>query len=1080
MIEREAEEPAAVKSIGAPSSGTVLAFTSDIHNTSNNTAANRLDTWLDKIAGIYGGINVMSFCGDMGGASLGESEFWTCTQSVMGVVSEEDLQAVYTTGNHEFYNGQFSSTSSNIKSQFKIGEEGLNGSNYRIYCLGTDNWNGSRDNYTTGQISTLSNYLNNAATANQQKIVLLWGHNHTVSDTHYDQIYAPGDSIEYSSGNSKELNFYYGAAGCMSDTEYGNGSAYVKGKGLVIQINSKNQLSFTYYDANGNNVTEGGTFTEQDPVDVTGVTIDQSTVKDVEVGKTITLKATVEPADATNKSVTWSSSDTSIATVDANGRVKGKAEGKATITVTAGDTGKKVVVSDSAEISVIPRSTEEQYYVITIDNYALSSNVSSEMTSNSSGYEYHGLQAVTYNADDPAPHDILWTLEEVDGVENGYYIKNYNGEYLSATYVRGSGSGYTGTLTVGDTQDVWIVNSGLEAWQGNGSYLKSTNASDNPRPADIYLTTRASNNSVDFFTVGSSSNYKTSTLVEPDEIVQPVAATGVTVEPTTLSIMVGRSAAVTATVLPENADDKNVTWSSSDENIATVDANGRVKGNAVGEAVITATTNDGGYTATCEVTVTPSTSPGVGYVITIGDYALSSEPSSDVLINSTNYRYEGLTGVPYDGNTEPTENILWLIEPTDGGYYIMSQDGQYLNAYYNATTNPTGCNAALKVDDTPDVWSFEGSLEDWVLSGSTLHSANANKYMTHEEGSTGTPLNLFTIRSTGESSSLIDPDNTAEERFIETNALTDNKDYIIGVTKDGSNIYAIENTTGTTSGDTGSATLTITPESGDEPAYIKTDNTGVVWRYTSSNKYLSNNTRYLSRGGSSGAYVPRASGSGSAVTYNSSNKRLSISYSSGYGGGTTYYITNTNGTFGLNTATNNAAQVRLFEKAKVFNFKYVVQFVSNGVNLYSNKYATGETPVYGGATPTREETDEYTFTFSGWSSDGGTTIYGPDDVLPAVTGPITYVAQFNRTPKERVHTVTFNTNGGTEIEAQTVNDGETATEPEAPTKEGCYEFAGWYADEDLTTTYDFGSAITDNITIYAKWNNHLFFNNGRK
>lgn len=370
MIEREAEEPAAVKSIGAPSSGTVLAFTSDIHNTSNNTAANRLDTWLDKIAGIYGGINVMSFCGDMGGASLGESEFWTCTQSVMGVVSEENLQAVYTTGNHEFYNGQFSSTSSNNKSQFKIGEEGLNGSNYRIYCLGTDNWNGSRDNYTTGQISTLSNYLNNAgndkpiiilthfplhyygsggswggggrqttnadqvidvlnnaATANQQKIVLLWGHNHTVSDTHYDQIYAPGDSIEYSSGNSKELNFYYGAAGCMSDTEYGNGSAYVKGKGLVIQINSKNQLSFTYYDANGNNVTEGGTFTEQDPVDVTGVTIDQSTVKDVEVGKTITLKATVEPADATNKSVTWSSSDTSIATVDANGRVKGKAKG---------------------------------------------------------------------------------------------------------------------------------------------------------------------------------------------------------------------------------------------------------------------------------------------------------------------------------------------------------------------------------------------------------------------------------------------------------------------------------------------------------------------------------------------------------------------------------------------------------------------------------------------------------------------------------------------------------------------------------------------------------------------------------
>ena len=177
-------------------------------------------------------------------------------------------------------------------------------------------------------------------------------------------------------------------------------------------------------------------------------------------------------------------------------------------------------------------------------------------------------------------------------------------------------------------------------------------ASDNPRPADIYLTTRASNNSIDFFTVGSSSNYKLSQLIEPDEIKQPVAVTGITVEPATLSIQVGKSAAVTANVLPEDADDKTVTWTSGDESIATVSNSGRVRGVAEGTVTITATTNDGHYTATCEVTVEPSTSPGTGYIIQIGEYAMSSEMSSDVLINSTYYHYRGLDGVLYDGSTE--------------------------------------------------------------------------------------------------------------------------------------------------------------------------------------------------------------------------------------------------------------------------------------------------------------------------------------------------------------------------------------------------------------------------------------------
>jgi hypothetical protein len=72
---------------------------------------------------------------------------------------------------------------------------------------------------------------------------------------------------------------------------------------------------------------------------VTGVTLDKSTAN-ITVGSTTTLKATVAPANATNKAVTWKSSDIAIATVDTNGTVTAKKAGTAKITVTTTDGGK--------------------------------------------------------------------------------------------------------------------------------------------------------------------------------------------------------------------------------------------------------------------------------------------------------------------------------------------------------------------------------------------------------------------------------------------------------------------------------------------------------------------------------------------------------------------------------------------------------------------------------------------------------------------------------------------------------------------------------------------------------------------
>ena len=79
------------------------------------------------------------------------------------------------------------------------------------------------------------------------------------------------------------------------------------------------------------------------------------------------------------------------------------------------------------------------------------------------------------------------------------------------------------------------------------------------------------------------------------------AVTGVTLDKTTLTLPLGETATLVATVAPEDAIDKSLTWESDGKAVSVVD--GVIKADTVGSATITVTTVDGGYTATCKVTV---------------------------------------------------------------------------------------------------------------------------------------------------------------------------------------------------------------------------------------------------------------------------------------------------------------------------------------------------------------------------------------------------------------------------------------------------------------------------------------------
>lgn len=97
-----------------------------------------------------------------------------------------------------------------------------------------------------------------------------------------------------------------------------------------------------------------------------------------------------------------------------------------------------------------------------------------------------------------------------------------------------------------------------------------------------------------------------------------VSVTGVSLDKPSAELKVGDTLSLTATIEPANATNPNVTWSSSDENVATV-KNGTVTAVAVGTAVITVKTADGGKEASCTITVKEKASGSEGGSDDTGD-----------------------------------------------------------------------------------------------------------------------------------------------------------------------------------------------------------------------------------------------------------------------------------------------------------------------------------------------------------------------------------------------------------------------------------------------------------------------------
>ncbi len=234
------------------------------------------------------------------------------------------------------------------------------------------------------------------------------------------------------------------------------------------------------------------------------------------------LNVTVQPEDATNKNVSWSSSDESVAHVEAVSfnqcYLVPEGEGTATITATTEDGG----YTATCEVTV-ERSTG-----IWLDVEYVDLLLGNQFT----------ITATVMTADGTNP-GLVWSSSNESVVAITNVLEN------TAT-IQGNKTG-TATITAA-TED--------------GSYTDACT-----------VTVR-------------------------------VPATGITIATESLSLPIGDSFTLEASVQPSNATNQNIMWSSSNTHVATVSSDGIVTATGDGTATITAKTEDGSFTATCEVTVT--------------------------------------------------------------------------------------------------------------------------------------------------------------------------------------------------------------------------------------------------------------------------------------------------------------------------------------------------------------------------------------------------------------------------------------------------------------------------------------------
>jgi uncharacterized protein YjdB len=399
---------------------------------------------------------------------------------------------------------------------------------------------------------------------------------------------------------------------------------------------------------------------------VAEVKLDKDTLEVYQYGAG-SLTAILTPANATNKAVTWSSSNPAVAPVSGTGltaTVSGLTLGTTIITVTTAEGN----FTDTATVTVTAPPAWPASHSLVVRNLVASPSASTTPDNPTlihwDGDSWTGTQAIN-NAEsstsmgdsDPfKPRNS--TLVYVDTPITGPFTMTttltfhggggstglFTGMFANPTPEATAADGFfhmigfrqtnTGALRIMKTVEGDSINNGrltpdvggnpsedddytyVIVWDGTDYSIKIYNsagllagASTPATTTSAPLANAAAPHYPGFFLANTSITLKSFSVVSGMPTVNVI---GVTLTPATLEIPAGQTGTLSAALIPVNADEQTVSWASSNEGIATVSGTGlsaTVTGVTQGTATITVTTSDGGFTDTTEVTVTAPVPP---------------------------------------------------------------------------------------------------------------------------------------------------------------------------------------------------------------------------------------------------------------------------------------------------------------------------------------------------------------------------------------------------------------------------------------------------------------------------------------
>lgn len=336
------------------------------------------------------------------------------------------------------------------------------------------------------------------------------------------------------------------------------------------------------------------------PIVVEEISFNKTSVS-LKAGETVTLTATVKPDDATDKTVTWSTSDASVATVN-DGVVTAKKVGTATITAKAGDK------SATCEITVVATPVT----AVTLNKTYVSLKAGETVT-----------LTATVKPDDATDKTVTWgsSDESVAKVENG--IVTAIGKGLSTITAKAGDTSATCMVTVSvPVENVTLNKTELVLQKGQEEVLvalvspdDATDKTINWSSSNVSVVRVDQNGAVAAEGAGTavitaSAGTKSATCT----ITVTIPVESISLNMTKRTIKVNETVLLKAEINPSDATTKSIQWSSSDVSIASVGSNGMVKGLKEGVATITASAD--GKSTSCTITVLRSTAggnEGIGY-----------------------------------------------------------------------------------------------------------------------------------------------------------------------------------------------------------------------------------------------------------------------------------------------------------------------------------------------------------------------------------------------------------------------------------------------------------------------------------